>query len=259
MKHPALSGLALTLAAAFAHAGPSEDLTAAAAKVAAAPSYAWTVTMEFANSQFPAVPVQGVTEKGGCTLTTMTFNGNTRQTVRQGENVVTQNREGEWMTMEELRQQFAPNSGGGGAGGATGGGQGGRGAGRGGFGLLGGGGMREPARDAQQLAGKLRDLKIADGAITGDLAAEDAAGLLAFGRGGRGGNQPAPGVKNASATARFWLKDGALAKYAVSVKGTVTTPNGDEREVDLTTTTEFAEVGTAKVAIPEAARKKLGL
>ena len=82
-----VSGLSVTLCAGLVHAGPAEDLSAAAAKVAAAPSYAWTVTMEFANSQFPAVPVQGVTEKGGCTVTTMTFNGNTRQTVRQGDQV----------------------------------------------------------------------------------------------------------------------------------------------------------------------------
>ena len=72
------------------------------------------------------------------------------------------------------------------------------------------------------------------------------------------GGAPADYAKNASGSVKFWLKDGALAKYVVNVKGTVTTPNGDERDVDLTTTTEIKQIGATKVEVPEAAKKKFG-
>ncbi len=258
MKNLLPSYLTLAFAAAIAHAAPVDDVAAAAKKISAAPNYAWKVTTEFANSQFPAMPSEGVTEKGGYTVITTSFGGTPRQTVRKGEQMVMQNRDGDWVTMEEMRQQFAGAGGGaGGAGGAARGGGGGR----GGFGMFGGGGPMDLGQDAANLAGKIKDVKLVDGAIVGTLSAEDAAGMLTFGRGGRGGaggGQTPPAPKNASGSVKFWLKDGALASYAVHVKGTVTTPNGDEREVDITTTTEIKAVGTTKIEVPEPAKKKLG-
>ena len=188
------------------------------------------------------MPSEGATEKGGYTVVTTTFNGNPRQTVRKGERVAMQNRDGEWMTMEEMRQQFAGGDGGGG-------GAGGRGAGRGGFGMFGGGAQIDFAKDITALATKIKD-----GVVTGTLAVEDVVTRLTFGRGG----QTPPAPKNPSGSVKFWLKEGALVKYAVHVKGTVTTPNGDERDVDLTTTTEIKNVGSTKVVVPEEAKKKLG-
>jgi hypothetical protein len=252
MKTVLFPTLAIALATAFAHAAPTDDVAAAARKLADAPNYSWTVTTEFANSQFPALPSEGVTEKDGYTVVTTTFNGNSRQRVRKGDQSVIQNRDGEWMTMEELRQQFA-----GGAGAAPGGG--GRGGGRGGLGMFGGGASMDFPADAANLASKVKEAKIVDGAIVGTLAPDDAAALLTFGRGGRGsGGATLPAAKNASGSVKFWLKDGGLAKYSVNVKGTITTPNGEDRDVDLTTTTEFKEVGTTKVTVPEGAKKKLG-
>jgi hypothetical protein len=161
------------------------------------------------------------------------------------------------MTMEEMRQQFA--NGGGGGGGNNGG------RGRGGFGFgFGGGGQVNPAEEAAMLASKMKEAKVDDGAIVGTLAAEDVAPLLTFGgrggragRGGQGGEAP-PAPKNASGSVKFWVKDGALVKYAVTVKGTVTIPGGDERDVERTTTTELKNVGSTKVDVPEEAKKKLG-
>jgi hypothetical protein len=238
MKTTLASFLGIALATAVAHAAPTDDVIAAAKKLGDAPNFAFTVTTEFANSQFPAFPADGVTEKGGYTVVTVSFNGNTRQTVRKGEQLVTQNRDGEWMTMEEMRA----NSGG-----------------RGGFGMFGGRAQMDFAKDAANLASRIKDAKVADGVITGTLTPEDTAPLLTFGRGtgGAGGATP-PAPKNASGSVKFWVKDGALVKYAVHVKGTVTTPNGDERDIDLTTTTEIKNVGSTKVTVPEEAKKKLG-
>lgn len=257
MKNLIASCIAFSITAAGALAGPGEDAAAAAKKLAGATNYGWTRTTEIANSQFPSMPVEGKAEKGGFTVTTASFNGNSFQTVRKGERFAMQNREGEWMTGEEMRQQFAN---GGGAGGGQGG-QGGRG-GRGGFGFgFGGGGQVNPAEEAAMLASKIKDAKVVDDAIVGTLSAEDVAPLLSFGgRGGRGGQggQTPPAPKNASGSVKFWVKDGALVKYVVTVKGTVTIPGGDEREVERTTTTELKNVGSTKVDVPEEAKKKLG-
>ena len=108
---PCFAALATTLV----HAAPADDVIAAAKKLGDAPNYAWTVTIEFGNSQLPAVPSNGATEKGGYTV-----------------------------------------------------------------------------------------------------------------------------------------------KYAVHAKGTITTQNGDERDIDLTTTAEIKNVGSTKVTVPEEAKKKLG-
>ena len=232
------------------HAAPADDLAAAARKLADAPNYAWTATTEIANAPFPAMPLEGVAEKGGFTVTTRTFNGNTSQTVRKGTAVVMQNRDGEWMTMEEMRAQFA----GGAPGGVGGQGGGQRGGGRGGLGggMLGGAG--NPAEVVAGLAAKIKDLKVADDALVATASGDDAAALLAP-AGSRGDPAPA-GPRYSSVTLKFWLKDGALAKYSTQTVGTFTLPNGDEREVDSTTTVEVKNVGTAQVEVPAAAKKK---
>jgi hypothetical protein len=98
-------------------------------------------------------------------------------------------------------------------------------------------------------------LKSADGAISGDLSEEAVTQRLSFG-GGRGGQTP-PAPKNASGTVKFWVKDGAITKYQVHVKGTVAGRQG-EMERDVTTTTDIKNVGTAKLEIPADAKKKLG-
>ncbi|HUR60557.1 MAG TPA: hypothetical protein VM029_22745 [Opitutaceae bacterium] len=260
------------LATALMHAAPADDVKAAAKKLADAPSYAWTTTSETVGSQFNAGPAEGVTEKGGYTVTTRSFNGNSTQTVRKGDQSVSQNQEGNWLTREELMQQFANRGGSGGGnrggagdakqgdanqGGNRGGGtRGGRGG--GGFGF-GGGGQNNPAEEVTALLAQAKNFKSADGAIVGDLSDEAVTQRLSFGgrgRGGQGGDAP-PAPKNASGTVKFWLKDGAIAKYQVHVKGTTAGRNG-EQERDTTTTVEIKDIGTAKVNVPDGAKKKLG-
>ena len=62
---------------------------------------------------------------------------------------------------------------------------------------------------------------------------------------------------NPKGSVKFWLKEGALSKYELKVTGKVEV-NGNERDLDRATTTEIKEVGTTKVNVPEAAKKKLG-
>lgn len=254
MKKLILPSIAAAFAVAISHAAPSDDVSAAAKKLGDAANYSWSRTTESVapaggggggRGGFGGGPSEGMTEKGGFTVTTTSFGGTPRQTVRKGEQSVVQNQDGNWMTTEELRAQF------GGGGGGQGGGA--RGGGRGGFGF--GGGQVNPAEEVVALAGQTKGLKSADGAIVGDLTDEAVTQRLSFG-GGRGGQAPAA-PKNAAGSVKFWLKDGAIAKYQVHVKGTVTTGRG-EVERDTTTTTEIKNVGTTKIEVPEAAKKKFG-
>jgi hypothetical protein len=240
MKKLIFSSLA-ALVAVVAHAAPADDVSAAAKKLADAPNYAWTRTQEVANSQFNFGPSEGATEKDGFTVTKASFNGNDIVTARKGDQRVTKGQDGNWLTPEELRAQFQ-----GGGGGNGGGGRGGRG---GGF----GGGQQNPAEELAALVGQTKDLKATDGIITGTLSEEAVAPRLSLG-GGRGGQTP-PAPKNASGTAKFWLKDGAITKYQTHVKGTVAGRDGD-MERDVTVTIELKNVGSTKVDVPAEAKKK---
>jgi hypothetical protein len=263
MKKLLLPCFAAAFATALVHAAPADDVKAAAQKLADAPNYAWTSTSETVGSQFNAGPTEGVTEKGGYTVTTRSFNGNTTQTVRKGEQSVSQNQEGNWLTREELVAQFGNRGGGRGKQGdanqgeAKQGGNRGGGRGTGGFGGF-GGGQSNPAAEVTALLAQAKNFKSADGAIVGELSEEAIAQRLSFGGRGRGGDGQAPAApKNASGTVKFWLKDGAIAKYQVHVKGTTAGRDGD-RERDTTTTVEIKNIGSAKVNVPDAAKKKLG-
>jgi hypothetical protein len=259
MKRLLTACLAAALAPALASAAPADDASAAARKLAAAANYSWTRTTEIPNSQFPAMPVEGQTEKSGYTVTTVTFNENSFKTISKDGRSVSQGQDGRWLTAEERREQFAAKGGGGGGG--TKGGTG-RGGGRGGFGFLGGGSQLTPAEEVVALAARIKDAKLVDGAIVGNLSPEDVAARLTFGgRGGRGGDagQTPPAPKNASGSVKFWLKDGAIARYVVTVKGTIAIPNGEERDVERTTTTEIKNIGSTKVTVPDEAKNKLGV
>ena len=55
---------------------------------------------------------------------------------------------------------------------------------------------------------------------------------------------------------KFWVKDGVLSKYEVKVQGKVSF-NGNDRDVDRTTTVQIKDVGTTKIQVSDAAKKKL--
>jgi hypothetical protein len=252
MKKLIIPCIAAALVNAISHAAPADDVAAAAKKLSEAPSYSWTSTSETGNAQGNAGPIEGMTEKGGFTVTKASFNGNSVQSVRKGEKTVRLNQDGAWMTTEEMAAAR-------GAGGAGGGGGGGGGRGRGGF----GGPQINPAEDVTAIVAQAKNLTTTDGAISGELSEEavgqrlNRGGRGGAGGGGGGGGQPPAAPKNASGSVKIWLKDGVLAKYQVHVKGTVAGRNGDQ-ERDVTTTVEIKNVGSTKVEVPEEAKKKLG-
>ncbi len=218
-------------------ADAKEDVKAAAKKLAEAPCYTWVSTTEIDPAgQFSPTPITGKILKDGFAVITTERDGNTTTAVMKGDKGVVKTDSG-WKTAEELR---AAATGGGGGGGGM----------RGGMLLR----ARPAADEAVRLADKAKELKSAEGVVSGDLSEDAAKELLSLGR-RPGGN--APEAKNAKASVKYWLKDGQLTKMQVKVSGTITR-NNEDRDTARTTTYELKDVGTTKVEVPEEAKKALG-
>ena len=113
---------------------------------------------------------------------------------------------------------------------------------------------KTPDAIVTNLVDKVAALKIDGGAYAGDLTEDGAKSLLSMGR--RPGGGAGPDISNAKGSVKFWLKDGLLVKYELKVSGTVSF-NGNDRDVDRTTTVDIKDVGTTKVEVPDEAKKKL--
>lgn len=214
-----------------------QDVAAAARKLADASNYAWVTTTEIEGGQWTPVPIKGTAEKAGFAVVTSERDGDVTTAVMKGEKGVVKTEDG-WKTSEELR--------------AAGGG-GGRGGGMRAAGLL-----RTPLPAVQivKLVESTKELKESDGMISGELTEAGAKEMLTLGGRNRGGNA-APEASNAKGSVKFWLKEGQVTKVQVRVSGTVSF-NGNDRDMSRTTTHEIKEVGTAKVMVPEEAKKLLG-
>jgi len=234
-------GLVATCATTLVAGDAKDALQAAAKKLADKPNYSWTSTLELEGTQFRPGPTKGKTEKDGCTVVVYEGDQGNVEAVLKGDKGVVKTEEG-WQTGRELSE--AASGGGGGPA---------RWLGR----LL--LATKRPAQEVEDLLTKVKELKPGeDGVIAGDLTEEGAKELLTFRRRAREGQSQPPPPKNAKGAVKFWVKDGLLSKFQVRVSGTVTFgQNQEERDVTRVTTTEINEVGTTKIEVPEAAKKKL--
>lgn len=215
-------------------ADPKESVVNAAKKLADTDSYSWKQTSENANGGgFGGGGSEGKIQKGGYTWLSMTMRDNTIEALKKGEKGAIKNQEG-WRSLSEASS-------------------GDRGPGT--FMARRLQDFKAPAAQAEDLAGKTKDLKQEGDLYSGDLTEEGAKSLLTFGGRRRGGGN-GPEISGAKGSVKFWVKDGLLTKYQTNVKGTVSF-NGNDRDVDRTTTVEIKDVGSTKLNIPEEAQKKL--
>ena len=213
-----------------ADSSPKDDILNAAKKLGDNANYSWKSTVVVPEgSQFRPGPSEGKTEKDGFTHVKMSFGDGTTQAVLKGDKAAVTNRDGEWQSAAELENAEGPSR----------------------FLGLMVRNIKTPAVQAGELASFAKDLKKDGDAYASDLTEEGAKTYLRFRRGGDG-----PTISNAKGSVKFWLKDGALAKYEFKVKGTVSF-NGNDRDVDRATTVEIKDVGATKVEVPEEAKKKL--
>ena len=231
MKKQALGFATMTLATALIAADAKEEVTAAAKKLGEKANYSWKTTVVVPESaQFKPGPTEGKTEKDGITHIKMSFGDNTTEIAKKGDKAAFTNRDGEWQSLAEAEGQE----------------------GRGRFmvGMV--RGLRAPAEQAAEIASGAKELKKDGDAIAGDLTEDAAKNLMRFRRGGGEG----PAISGAKGSAKFWVKDGVLSKYEFKVSGKMDF-NGNEIDLDRTTTVEIKDVGTTKVEVPEGAKKKL--
>jgi len=219
----------LSILATGLYAAEADDVKAAAKKLADK-SYSWKTTVEVPeNSGFRPGPTEGQTEKDGYTKLSLSMRDNSTEAYLKGDKGAAKV-EGEWQSLSDMEGDQGPG------------------------GFLGRylRNFKAPAAQAEDIAGKTKDLKKDGDAYAGDLTEEGAKSLMLFGRRGGGG----PSVSKASGNVKFWLKDGELTKYQYKVQGTVNF-NGDDRDVERTTTVQIKDVGNTKVEVPDEAKKKI--
>ena len=243
MKRNVLLGAVLLCATSLIAADAASDVKAAAKKLGEKGNYSWKSNSESAgggaggNRGRGAGPTDGKTD-AGTILLSMTRGENTLEAVLKGDKGAIKTQEG-WQSLSEAAE-------------ATGDGGGGRGN-MGRFVARTLQTFKAPAAEAEDLAGKAKDLKKDGDAYAGELPAEAVKGLLSRAR--RPGGE-APEVADPKGKVKFWVKDGVLSKYEYNVQGKMTFNNNDV-DIDRTTTVEIKDVGTTKVAVPDEAKKKL--
>jgi hypothetical protein len=236
-----LLGIVAILAstATLALADPKDDIQAAIQKITDAGNYSWTTTID-AQGGFGSGTQEGKVQKDGLTSLTMSFGDNSMQFLIKGDQVAIKNDDG-WHTPAELAN--ADNGGGGFNPGRM-------------AGMM-ARTFKAPAATAQDLLDKLQNLQVADGVYSADLTEDAAKQMLTFRRrANANADAPAPEISNAKATIKLWLTGGALTKSEIHVTGTVSF-NGNDRDIDRTTTVEFKDVGNTTVDVPADAQAKL--
>jgi hypothetical protein len=234
-----------------ADSSPKDDVKNAVKKLADTGNYAFTITTTNVGGGFGGgggggggrgggrggmnAPMDGKVSKDGIAYVVRTMGDVTSEAVAKGAKRAVKTEEG-WQTMEEM----------------MGGGGGGFGGGRGMMGMM---GLVVPATQAEELVGKVKELKLADGVYSGDLT-DDGAKSLASPFPPRGGGDGGPQVSSAKGTVKFWVKDGMLTKYELHVTGSMNF-NDNDIPIDRTTTVDVKDVGTTKVTIPDEAKKKV--
>lgn len=230
MKRKLLFGMFVLLAGALVtvQADPKDEATAAAKKLGEQANYSWK--SEFDSGNFSG-STEGKTEREGLTSLSMSFGDNTTEAVLQGSKGAVKLPDQEWQSLSELASSTEQ--------------------GRGRFMVRRLQTFKGPAAELQDLVSKTKDLAKDGDTYSGDLTEAGAKDLLTFRRRGNS-NGPA----NAKGSLKIWTKDGMVSKYQVKLQGTVNF-NGEDRDIDRTTTTEIKEVGTTKVTVPDAAKSKL--
>jgi hypothetical protein len=215
-----------------ADSSSKDDVANAAKKLADQKNYSWKSTIEFGNFNGTT---DGKVVKDGTVALSMNFGNNTTEAFLRGDKGAVKTSDQDWQSLEELAaaagtepgpRQFLVRR------------------------LK---NFKAPADEAVEVLGKTKEVKKDGDAFTAELTEAGAKDLLSFG-GRRGGNAPEP--KNAKGSVKFWLKDGLLSKYQTKLEGTMNF-NGEDRDIDRTTTIELKDAGTTKIEIPEAAQKKM--
>jgi hypothetical protein len=228
-----LAVVALTSASVLADA--KDDLKAAVAKTAGAPNYSWSTKTE---GGFGAGTTTGKTEKDGYTQVTLAMRNASVEVFIKDKKAAIKTDDG-WKTADELTADqdggFTPQR----------------------MAAMQAQNYKTPLAQAQDVSDKVTDVKAETDGFSGALPEAAAKELMSFRRRPNAdANAPAPEIKDAKVTFRVWTKDGVITKLQNHMTGSISF-NGNDRDIDRTTTTELSDVGTTKVEVPDDVKKKL--
>jgi hypothetical protein len=116
--------------------------------------------------------------------------------------------------------------------------------------------FKSPADQVLDNLKNVGEVKVTDGVFSADMTPAAAKQALTFNRRGGGGGGGATVADGAKGDVKLWAKDGVLSKIEIHVTGTVSF-NGNDRDVDRTTTIEIKDIGTTKLDVPDEAKAKL--
>ena len=223
------------LAAASLAAADKDDVISAAKKLAGADNYSWTSTM--VSPQFSPGPSHGKTQKDGLVWQDFTTQDNTVEAFAKAGKGAIKTEDG-WQSLEDA----AKDDGGGGFNFKR-------------FLAMRMRNFKAPAAQAEEIAGKTKEITKTDDIYSGELTEEGAKSLMTFGR--RGGQDQGPAISNAKGSVKFWIKEGVMTKYQTKVSGTMKNGDGDDMDIDRTTTVEIKDVGATKITVPDEAKSKM--
>lgn len=218
-----ITACACALALPAAEPNPKETIASAVNKLGEKPNYSWTTTTVVPESTpFKPGPSAGKANKGGIAYFNFSFGDNTTEVYLQGETNAISTPEGGWQTAQELESDNGPGR----------------------FTSFLVRNFKAPVAQAEELAESAKELKKDGDLYASDLTEDGAKKQFRW----RNVTDPKGAVK-------FWVKEGQLQKFQYKLTGKVDF-NGNEIDVDRETTVEIKDVGTTKLELPEAVKKK---
>ena len=233
MRKTLVLGLVGLTAQALFAAESGNKVASASKQLGEKQNYSWTMTTKEADGSSGRLgPVDGKADKGGLTYLTFSVSDVPVEVYMKGDKGTAKALEG-WQTFDEIAQtsgtaaavvRFLRA-------------------------------YKAPVAQSASLAEKAKELKEADGALSGELKEDAVKDLLLMG-GRRREGLDEPKIEGAKGSVKFWIKDGVLTKYETKVQGKVTA--GDrENDVDRTMTVEIKDAGTTKLEVPDEAKQKM--
>ena len=175
MKLNALIGLSAIAACSLlaAEPTPKDVVIAAAKKLGESTNYAWkSVVVVPEDAQFKPGPTEGQTEKAGFTRYSMSFFDNKLEVAAKGEQLAVTDQEGNWKPVAEVEKEQGPGR----------------------FIAMIARNLKTPAKEAAELAGFAKELKLEGDVYSSDLTEEGAKKLQSF---RVSGDNEGPSVSNA--------------------------------------------------------------
>jgi hypothetical protein len=223
-----------------------DDVKSAVQKISDAGSYSWTTTTTTQGGGFNRGPVEGKTQKDGLTWVSGSMRDNKFEFAIKGEKVAIKTEDGSWKSAAEASNDdqgggFSPAR----------------------FMAMFASNFRTPLQQVQGNLDKLQNVQKTDDGYSADLTPDAAKELLSFRRRPTtnpddNANGPQMDVSDAKGSVKFSIKDGTLTKMELHLTGAISFNGGDPRDVDRTMTTEFKDVGSTTVDIPDEVKTKLG-